>query len=289
MSAASKVVEGIFRLSGASKELPAKKFYKKLRRNAIRDKKGGKPLLFFNGRVESEIYCGMRYFVFVPREVETGKSVLYIHGSSYMNRYRVAQLSFAAGIARNTHAKVYFPLYPKLPITTVLPCVALLNNFYVFLRKKGEVFLLGDSSGASLSLALAAERADITSVIAISPWLKLSLGEECRDIDTDVMLCPSTLQRVARLWAYDLPFENVKLSPYFGDYSGKELFLFAGEKELFRPDILSFCREKEKEGAKISYREGREQPHCYPLLPTPEGREARKEIYRKLQNELYGE
>ena len=287
---ASCIIEKVLRLSGASKEVSAKNFYKKLRKNAIRHKKGDKGVpLFLGVKAEREIYCGMHYFVFVPRSVETDKSIMYIHGSGYMNGYRRIQAKFAAELAVRTHAKVYFPLYPKLPVSTVLPCFALLHNFYVFLGKKGEVFLIGDSSGAALALALAAEREEIRSVIAISPWVSLSVGEEGRRVKSDVTLSLSALDRAARLWAYDLPYENVKLSPINGNYMGKELLIFAGEKEIFCPDIRLFAERKSAEGCRLTYWEGEGQQHCYPLFPTPEGREARAKILSVLQERIYGE
>ena len=214
---------------------------------------------------------------------------MYIHGSGYMNGYRHIQTKFAADLARQTHAKVYFPLYPKLPVSTVLPCFALLHNFYVFLRKKGEVYLLGDSSGGSLALALAAEREEIASVIAISPWVSLNVGEEGRRVKSDVTLSLPTLDRVARLWAYDLPYENVKLSPINGDYHGKDILLFAGEKEIFCPDLRRFAERVGASGGRILYVEGEGQQHCYPLFPTPEGRGARERIRCDLQQKIYGE
>ena len=67
------------------------------------------------------------------------------------------------------------------------------------------------------------------------------------------------------------------------------MLLFAGEKERFRPDISDFFRKQAERGGKVTYREGKGQQHCYPLYPTPEGREARREIYEKLQNTIYGE
>jgi len=289
MSAASWLIEKIFLLSGAGKRLTPEHFYKKLRKNAIRFKKGEKLRSPFLGvKVESDVYCGMRYYVFLPKEVDTARSVMYLHGSGYMCAHRTVQERFAAQLAKNTHAKVYFPIYPKLPMDTVTPCLAVLNNFYSFLARKGEIFLIGDSSGASLSLVLAAERKDIRRVIAISPWLILSLCVEARKAEKDVVLSLDMLERVARLWAYDLPFEHPKLSPYYGDYSGKEIMLFAGEWERFCPEIKRFVSEKRGECLSLTCEVGREQQHCYPLMPTPEGREARAVIYRKLHEWLYG-
>ena len=290
MSTASRLIEKLFVLSGAAKDISAKKFYGKLRKNAIRYQRGDRILpRFFGVKTEKGIYCGMRYYLFTPKEVDSVKSVMYVHGSGYMNGHGRCHLRFAVDIARNTHAKVYFPIYPKLPNSTVLSTYALLNNFYAFLRKRSEVFLVGDSSGGALVLALAAEKEEIRDVIAISPWVSLKIGEEGRAVSTDVMLSLSVLDRAARLWAYDLDPENVKLSPINGDYAGKRLLIFSGEKEVFRPDIARFCREKEKGGASVTYVEGAGQQHCYPLMPTPEGRDARECVYRRLHGALYGE
>ncbi len=289
MSVSSKILERILRISGANKRVSERKFYKKLRQNAIRYKKGEKRLFFFSGvRVHREVYCGMPYYVFVPHSVETEKSIMYLHGSGFMNSFRRCQARFAADLAFNTHAKVYFPLYPKLPISTILPCFALLHNFYIFLLKKGDVLLCGDSSGAMLALALASERKEAGFVAAISPWVSLSVGEECRKIRTDAMLSVSVLDRVARLWAYDLAYDSPKLSPINGEYAGKRLLVFSGEKEIFRPDILRFVRETSEKGASVVYYEGAGQQHCYPLWPTPEGKEARRELYRNMQSLIYG-
>ena len=289
MSVSSRLIERLFVLWGTAKPLSAKELYRKMRRNAIRRIGGRWFLPHFGVKTERSVYCGMPYFTFFPKEVDTSKSVMYIHGSAYMNAPRAAQISFAAEIARKTHAKVYFPLYPKLPNASILPCFALLNNFFVFLQKQGDVMLLGDSSGGTLALALAATRKEARSAIAISPWISLSVCEEGRAVRTDVMLSVETLDRVARLWAGDLPFDDVRLSPSQGTFKGKTLLLTCGEKELLRADILRFCREQIERGATVTYLEGAEQQHCYPLLPTAEGRAAREEIVRRLQATIYGD
>ena len=290
MSVSSRLIDGCFRLFGVAKGCSSRKFYKRMRKNAIRRKGARRYCFLFCGvSVERHVYCGMPYVTFVPQSVETGKAVLYLHGSTYMNEPRAAQIRFVAEIARKTHAKVQFPIYPKLPNATILPCFALLNNFFVFLRKQGEVILVGDSSGGALALSLAATRSDVCDVVTISPWVSLSVCEEGRAVSTDVMLSIDTLDRVARLWARDLPFDDVRLSPIQGIFKGKRLFVTCGGMERFRPDVLRFCREQSERGATVRYLEGVGQQHCYPLLPTPEGREARYDIIRYLQKSLYGD
>lgn len=289
MSAASGLIECLLRLSGASRRVSEKTFYKQMRKNAVRNERARRLPRLLGVKAERGVYCGMEYFVFVPPQVDTAKIVLYIHGSGYVNCYRRAQVRFAAELAKNTHAKVYFPLYAKLPFATVLPCFALLNNYYAFLKKRGEVFLIGDSSGAALALSLAAEHPSARSVIAISPWLCLFVGEEGRKVKSDVMLSFSKLDYTAKLWSEGVDQEDVRVSPICGDFAGKNILLFAGEREIFRPDAIRFFREKTRMGATITYVEGKGQQHCFPLMPTPEGARARELIFRKLRGLLYGE
>ena len=290
MSAASCVIERLLFLFGFNKEISEKKLYAKMRKNAIRsERKKSQFCCLLGVRSESGVYCGMRYLVFIPREVDSAKSIMYLHGSLYMNSYRRLQARFAAELAKNTHCKVFFPLYPKLPFATVLSCFALLNNYCAFLRKKGEVIPIGDGSGAALALALCLEREDIRSVVAISPWLRLQVGEEGRNVTSDAVLSISLLDRIASLWGVGVSEKSTRTSPFFGDFSGKDLLLFAGERELLRPDIAAFCRSQSEGGAKITYYEGKGQQHSYPLLPASEGREARRTIFASVQRLLYGD
>lgn len=290
MSFASGIVELLLRLSGASKEISEKTFYKLMRKNAIkRERVERRAPRLLGVKAEREVYCGMTYFVFVPPEVDSAKCVMYLHGSGYVNNYRRAQVKFAAEIAKNTHAKVYFPLYAKLPFSTVLPCFALLNNYFAFLKKRGEVILAGDSSGAALALSLALEHRSVKLVVAISPWLQLPVRGDGRKIESDKMLSLSKLDFAAKLWRGGVAEKDVRVSPFYGEYAGKRILLFAGEKERFRPDVLRFFHEKSSRGASITYLEGCGQQHCYPLMQTPEGREARMRIFEKLRMDLYGE
>ncbi len=290
MSVSNGIVEIILRLSGAAKEVSEQEFYKEMRENAVKEKRAERKTPHCLGvRVERDVYCGMNYFLFIPKEIDTANAVMYIHGSGYMNVFRRAQLRFAADLAENLHARVYFPLYPKLPAATARSAYALLRNFYAFLYKKGEIALIGDSCGGSLALSLASEHPSARCVVAISPWVRLDIGEAGRKVENDLLLSLSKLDFAAKLWCDDLDLSDVRLSPYFGGYSGKDILLTAGEKELFRPDIIDFFRDHCANGASITYIEGRESQHCYPLMPTREGMSARRAIYEKLGAYLYGE
>ena len=287
MSISSRLLEKAFVLSGAARFSSPKSFYKKMRKNAVLQKKGEKIKSCFLGvKKEIAVYCGMRYFLFSPKETDASDVVMYLHGSGYMNAHPAAQERFAANIAKHTHLAVYFPIYPKIPLSTAVSSYAVLNNFYFFLLKKGDVLLAGDSSGGALALALASERKEADFVVAISPWTDLALDERADRMKEDVVLSPETLRRAARLWRYDLPLSDVRVSPTYGDYTGKKIYLFAAEKEIFCPYIREFY-EKNRQSAEIFYREEAGQQHDYPLFPTPEGRAAREMIYDAISSAAY--
>ena len=288
MSISSRLLEKAFVLTGAARPMSPKRFYKKLRKNAVTHKRGEKVKSCFLGvKTEVGVYCGMRYFVFSPREEESADVVMYLHGSGYMNVHLAAQERFAANIAKNTHLKVYFPIYPKIPLCTAVSSYAVLNNFYSFLLKQGNVILVGDSSGGALALALASERKEARLVVAVSPWVDLDLDGRADEMKEDVLLSPDTLRRAARLWRYDLPMTDVRISPTHGDFAGKKIYLFVAEKEIFRPYIREFYEKKSAQGAEIFYREGAGEQHDYPLFPTPEGRAARMMIYDVISSAAY--
>ena len=289
MSISSRFIEAVFRVRGSSRPLSPKKFYRKLHKSAVTERKGerAKGCVFGVNR-ECGVYCGMHYLSFTPKQVDSSFLVMYLHGSGYVNPHHAFQERFAANIARNTHLRVFFPLYPKLPSATAIASLAVLNNFYSFLLKQGEVFLAGDSSGAALCLAIAAERKEARNVAAISPWLCLDLDERAETMrECDLVLPLDTLRRTAELWAKDLPFSSVKVSPIYGDYSGKTILLFAAEKELFCPYARDFYEQKRAEGTDVRYVEGRGQQHDYPMMPTPEGRAARALLYRMIWEAVY--
>ena len=290
MSAKSKSIEWLFRIARVSEKKSPKTFYRKLRKNAIRYKRGERiPRRVSGVRVEKNLYCGMQYFTFIPKHVESAASVLYIHGSGYVNAHTRAHEKLAAEIASSVHAKVYFPIYPKLPICTAVSCQAVLYNFYRFLLKQQKIFLVGDSSGASLCLVLSEGERTADRLILISPWLDATLANVGEDEQKkDVFLNADRLRRTAKLWAYDLPLTDSKISPAQGNYEGKEIVIFCGENEIFKSSIQAFCvANRKNKTIRITYVEGKDQPHDYPLFSTPEGQEARKMLSETLVRFLY--
>ena len=103
----------------------------------------------------------------------------------------------------------------------------------------------------------------------------------------DKMLCPERLHCIARLWAYDLPYEDVRLSPTYGEYAEKQVWLFVGSKELFYPSARRFAQRNAEKGNAVHIVEGAGLQHVYPLMPTPEGAAARRQICEIISEAVY--
>ncbi|MEU0495900.1 alpha/beta hydrolase [Mycobacterium sp. NPDC006124] len=113
----------------------------------------------------------------------------------------------------------------------------------------------------------------------ISPWLDIALCNP--DIDTvapsDPWLARDGLRLCGRRWAADLPLDDPRVSPIFGDPSGlPPVHLYIGTDDILAPD----CRRLRDAmpSSTLTYQEEPAAIHVYPLLPTPEGRAARREL-----------
>jgi epsilon-lactone hydrolase len=58
------------------------------------------------------------------------------------------------------------------------------------------------------------------------------------------------------------------------------MLIFTGTHDLYHPDIVSLANTAARAGVPVEMHVRNGLPHNYPLLPTPEGREARGIIAR---------
>jgi acetyl esterase/lipase len=60
------------------------------------------------------------------------------------------------------------------------------------------------------------------------------------------------------------------------------MLIFSGTHDLFHPDIVTLADKAARAGVPVEMQVRNGLQHNYPLLPTPEGREARGIIARAL-------
>ena len=213
-------------------------------------------------------------------------AVVYLHGGAYTNEVVDQQWAFVAALAARTGVEVHVPIYGLAPHHTASEAVDLVAEVVHGLVAQGRsVVLLGDSAGGGLALVAAqqaapAVRQRVAGLLLIAPWTDLTMANPAVDAvePTDPWLTRAGLHPIARSWAGDLALDDPVVSPLFGDLTGlPPVEVWVGTRDITAPD----CRELERrmpDGAAFALHVEDGAIHDYPLLPTPEGRAASREI-----------
>lgn len=213
-------------------------------------------------------------------------AVVYLHGGAYTNEVVDQQWAFVAALAARTGVEVHVPIYGLAPHHTASEAVDLVAEVVHGLVAQGRsVVLLGDSAGGGLALVAAqqaapAVRQRVAGLLLIAPWIDLTMANPAVDAvePTDPWLTRAGLHPIARSWAGDLALDDPVVSPLFGDLTGlPPVEVWVGTRDITAPD----CRELERrmpDGAAFALHVEDGAIHDYPLLPTPEGRAAIREI-----------
>ena len=211
---------------------------------------------------------------------------MYLHGGAYTNEIVEQQWAFAATLAEHTGAEVQVPIYGLAPHHTALEAVDLVAELVDTAVSQGRpCVLLGDSAGGGLALVAAQQaspqvRERLAGLLLIAPWIDLTMTNPAVDAveRTDPWLTRAGLHPIAKAWAGDLALDDPRVSPLLGDLTDlPPVEVWVGTRDITLPD----CRELERRmplgaGLVLHVEEG--AIHDYPLLPTPEGRAASREI-----------
>jgi len=147
--------------------------------------------------------------------------------------------------------------------------------------------VVGNSAGGGLSLAAAqwlreAGHPQPNALILICPGVNGTLNQctqahAARDVMQDV---PGMIEAF-RMYAGDLDVTHPFVSPLNGTFDGlAPMLIFTGTSDLYHPDIVTLASKAASAGVPVEMHVRNGLQHNYPLLPTPEGREARGIIAR---------
>jgi acetyl esterase/lipase len=170
------------------------------------------------------------------------------------------------------------------------PCPAALDDAkaaYRWLCDQGvsprHIAVAGDSAGAGLAVALLhALRSDgdppPAAAVCYCPFVDLTLGGRSveSNADSEVMFDASAYRRAARAYAGDLPRDDLRVSPLFGDMSDlPPLLIFASTSELLLDDARRLASAVRRDGGIAELRLQRGLAHAWPVFPIlPEARAA---------------
>ncbi|MER5928726.1 alpha/beta hydrolase [Streptomyces sp. NPDC002054] len=224
-----------------------------------------------------------------PRGTEPAAQVLYIHGGGYINELVRPHWSLIRTLVTRAQARCVVPAYILAPRGTAdrtVPVATDLLSGLIASGGAGGTVLLGDSAGAGLALAAAQRLRDRTGaqpsrIVLISPWLDLTVShpDQAAIEPADPMLARPGLVEAGRLYAGTLAADDPLVSPLHGSFAGlAPLTVFTGTRDVLTTDSRELLRRAVADGTDVDFHEAPGLPHGYPLLPVPEGREARDRI-----------
>lgn len=247
-----------------------------------------------------EAFDGWRVMTAVPRSgwSEDQGTVVYFHGGGWIHEAADQHWSLVGQICEATGCRVLVPAYPLIQSggtarTVVRTATALCRSL------GGPVVLAGDSAGGSIAMSAALalvqrdgatdSACDLRALVMISPALDLRFGNpEIDEVQPrDPWLVRAGQIELAERWIGD-DAEDQVLNPFLGDLSVlPRTLMMCGTFDILLPDArLLACRAME-EGARLEYVEAEGQIHVYPLLPTPEGRRARRRIVAEVRDAIH--
>lgn len=226
--------------------------------------------------------------------------VVYLHGGAYIRPITAFHWRFLRSIVEQTGCTFTVPLYPLAPEANCAQVVDAVTNVYIreCARTGVEyVAVMGDSAGGGLALALCyALRQKAMpmprSLVLICPWLDVSMTNPLIAMTEkdDPMLATIGTRAAGRLYAGDLDLQHCYVSPLYGDPRDlPPILLFAGTNDIAHHDALLFAEKARAAGCSVDLQIGQGMIHVWPILPIPEGKEARKKIARYLLSGVCGE
>lgn len=238
---------------------------------------------------------GWPVYEVVPKNSKPTRCAIYVHGGAWIREITSAHWKLVADLVTSTGVRFLVPIYPLAPIGTagtVVPQITELALEACASAGADKTFIIGDSAGASISLAVAMQLRDqgepaLRNTVLISPALDLNftdpLIEQIEPLDP--MLALPGICAAANLWRGDLPLSDPLVSPMFGDLAELgPITMFSGTHDAAHGDAKRFSQLAREAGVPLHYEAMDQMLHVYPLMPTPEGKQARDVMKKVLSS-----
>jgi len=233
-----------------------------------------------------EIFC---FHAHSPEK--TNRTILYLHGGGYVlglktqsNNYRYVIAELAAACQANVWA-IEYRLAPEHPYPAAIEDT---YAAYLALLDKGidanDIFVMGDSAGGGLTLALLMKLRDEgkplpKGAIPLSPWSDLlGTGESMTTrAALDPLLAQFSLDEWASLSVNKERMNEPYISPFYGNYEGlPPLMIVVGGREVLYDDSIRVAEKAKQAGVDVTLDINEEMFHIYPVFGGvfKEGKEA---------------
>ena len=224
-----------------------------------------------------------------PQGASVDSRALYLHGGCYVFEIDPIHWKFVARLAVEARVRVTVPIMALAPAGTasvIVPAMADAAASLIAEAGADRVSLVGDSSGGGMALAVAMELRNrglppLHATVLIAPWLDIS-GTDPRLAEiapSDPWLAVPGTHAAGALYRAELPEDDWRVSPIHGSLAGLgPVTMFSGSRDILNADATRFVPLAAAAGLALDYHDGKGMIHNYPILPMPEGDEARKHI-----------
>jgi len=243
----------------------------------------------FNNDVK-EINEGQLRIIHLEAIQAEGPIIIYLAGGAYVNQPSFIHYRFIDELATKTNAHVYMPLYPLAPSYGVEDALDLLLPFYARIQNEypnQKIILMGDSAGAGLALAFTMHLNTLnqtipSQLILNAPWLDIHLNDPMVETiqKRDPFLRQNNAVYLGDAWRKDVPADDYRVSPLYGDYSNlPKTLMIIGTYDILYPDTLTFKEKANASGVDLTYIAKDKMLHVYPLFPfLPEANDTLEQI-----------
>ncbi len=225
-----------------------------------------------------------------------GKSkwtLLYFHGGSYIHKFSPFHWRFLSKIAKMTGCALVVPNYFMMPKWSAKISNEITMNYYeAFTRTHdmSKVVIAGDSAGGGLALVIMQRAIKMglplpAKAILISPWVDVTGGNPEKD-RVDNMISYDVAMEYGKAWQKGLKDKDPFASPLYGDMAGlPPVDLWVGGNEVLFYDIMFLFMKMKDNNVQVKLHQTINEGHVFPLYPTRNGKNARKEIAEFILNE----
>lgn len=230
-------------------------------------------------------FGGRTIWTLSPRDREPTAHILFWHGGGYVYPAAAVHWDFLAHMAKVHGWSVTAPLYPLAPESNAQATTQWAMDFtrsYVEGLNGKPYVMGGDSAGGGLTAAVAQSSRDggpaaAQALILICPWLNLDPvhPEQAQIEPRDGILTISGITDAGRVYAADLPINDPRCSPLFGNWDGlPPILAFGGGDDL----LVTDARALKARHPAVVYRELAGMLHDWPIFTFRESRAAQAEM-----------
>ncbi len=227
----------------------------------------------------------------IPPNVETNRTLFYIHGGGFycgsLNTHRAAVANFAKAIgSRAIH--IDYKLAPEYPFPAAIEdCIAVYKWLIQNDTPPKSIIMGGESAGGTLTLnALVSCRNQGVALPAgafcLCPMTDFAFKSESlvREAENELFYTLDELEWVRQIYAGDHNPEDPDLSPVYSDLNGlPPLLIHTTDKEMLRDDAVRLNIKAQTDGVNTELKVWNELFHGFQLLPfLPESKTTLEKI-----------